>query len=286
MKSIAIANGKGGVGKTSISASLSISLAEHGHKVLLVDADLGLANLDLILGLKPHNTLKHVLRDGVAMGEVILEGPEGVDVITGGSGVKELACLEKAQLEELLASIRAAGSKYDFIVFDTASGVGDNVMVFLTRADRVLIVATPDPTSIIDAYATAKILFGEKPGADVSLIVNMADDDMHGKTVFNRFKAIIGQFVNHDVALAGVIEFDESVRRATRAREPFILKFPKARASKQIDAVVEWLIDKPEERVDNEAVSILQRMRQVFAVFKKNEKAEPELEVAPVREAA
>ncbi len=286
MKSIAVANGKGGVGKTSISASLAISLGEHGHKVLLVDLDLGLANLDLILGLRPETTLRHVVRDGTDIGEVILSGPEGVDVITGGSGVQELACLDKAQLEGLLESIRAAGSKYDFLVFDTASGVGENVMVFLTRADRVLIVATPDPTSIIDAYATAKILFGEKPNADVSLIVNMADDEMHGKIVFNRFKAIVGQFVNRDVSLAGVIEFDENVRRATRAREPFILKFPKAKASRQIDALVEWLAEAPEERVDNEAVSILQRMRQVFAVFKKNEVPEPEVEAAPLSEAA
>jgi flagellar biosynthesis protein FlhG len=278
MKSIAIANGKGGVGKTSLSASLAISLREHGHSVLLVDLDLGLANLDLILGLKPETTLRQVVRDGTGISEAIVCGPEGVDVVTGGSGVKELACLEKAQLEALAESVRSAGSKYDFLVLDTASGVGENVMVFLARSDRVLIVATPDPTSIIDAFATAKILFGERPDADVSLVVNMAESETHGQTVFNRFKAIVGQFVNRDVSLAGVIEFDESVRKSTLSREPFILKFPKSKASKQVDALVEWIVDPPEERMDSEAVGILRRMRQVFAVFKRSEEpvAEPE----------
>jgi flagellar biosynthesis protein FlhG len=156
-------------------------------------------------------------------------------------------------------------------------------MVFLTRSDRVLVIATPDPTSIIDAFATAKVLFGEKPEADVALVVNMADDDLHGKTVFNRFKAIIGQFMNRDVALAGVVSFDEGVRKATRARQPFILFNPKSTASRQVDALVEWLVDPPEERADNEAVNPLQRMRQVFAAFKKSE-AEPE--EAPQKEAA
>ena len=281
MTSIALANGKGGVGKTSLSVSLAISLAEHGHSTLLVDADLGLANIDLILGLKPTNTLRHVVRDGVKIEDVLLPGPEGIGVITGGSGVKELVGLSTDDLNNLLSKINSVGSKYDFVVFDTASGLDENVMTFLRGSSRVLIVATPDPTSIIDAYATAKILFTDKPNANVSLLVNMAENEAQGGTVFERFKSIAGQFLNKDVALAGVVPFDPAVTRALRAREPFILHSPRCKASKSLDGLVEWLTTEQTTEEPSEQVSILKRMRSVFAVFKKEKE-----DAQPVEEAA
>ena len=281
MTSIALANGKGGVGKTSLSISLAISLAEHGHSTLLVDADLGLANIDLILALKPQNTLRHVVRDGVALSEVVLPGPEGVDVITGGSGVKELVGLTKEQVDGLVGKLNSFGAKYDFVVYDTASGLDETAMGFLRGSKHVLIVATPDPTSVMDAYASAKILFAEKPGADVSLIVNLAESAEQGGTVYERFKTIVGQFLNKEVALAGIVPFDPAVAKAVRSREAFILMAPKCKAAQSIDKLAEWLTRdvQPVEEPDPK-VSVLQRMRSVFAVFKKSEKEEvPEAEV-------
>jgi flagellar biosynthesis protein FlhG len=277
MTSIALANGKGGVGKTSLSVSLAISLAEHGHSTLLVDADLGLANIDLILGLRPTNTLRHVVRDGVKLEDVVMTGPEGIGVISGGSGVKELVGLTSEQLSDLLSKINSAGSKYDFVVFDTASGLDESVMTFLRGSKRVLIVATPDPTSVMDAYATAKILFGEQPNANVSLIVNMADGDAHGGTVYERFKAIAGQFLNKEIGLAAVVPFDPAVAAALRSREAFILKSPRCKAAKAIDSLVDWLTSEQpakESTPEDEKVSVLKRMRSVFAIFKKGEKQE------------
>ena len=284
MKSIAVANGKGGVGKTSLSVSLAISLAEHGHSALLFDADLGLANIDLILGLQPQTTLKHVLVDGADIKDAVLDGPEGVRVVTGGSGVKELTCLERTVLDGIVQKAVALGKASDFLVFDTASGLEHNVMAFLTAADRVLIVATPDPTSIMDAYATTKVLFAEKQKADVSLVVNMADDLRHGLMVYERYKAIVGQFLNREVELAGVVPKDDAVVKAARARQPFILHSPKCKASKSIDQLVDWMTADKEQQQQDPSVGLLQRMRSVFAAFKKDKpEAEPESD-APAEE--
>ena len=284
MKSIAVANGKGGVGKTSLSVSLAISLAEHGHSALLFDADLGLANIDLILGLQPQTTLKHVLVDGADIKDAVLDGPEGVRVVTGGSGVKELTCLERTVLDGIVQKAVAVGKASDFLVFDTASGLEHNVMAFLTAADRVLIVATPDPTSIMDAYATTKVLFAEKQKADVSLVVNMADDLRHGLMVYERYKAIVGQFLNREVELAGVVPKDDAVVKAARARQPFILHSPKCKASKSIDQLVDWMTADKEQQQQDPSVGLLQRMRSVFAAFKKDKpEAEPESD-APAEE--
>lgn len=288
MTSVAIANGKGGVGKTSLSVSLAISLAEHGHSTLLVDADLGLANIDLLLGLKPTNTLRHVVRDGVKLEEVVMPGPEGVGVISGGSGVKELVGLTKEQLDDLLAKIVSVGGKYEFVIFDTASGLDENVMTFLRGSKRVLIVATPDPTSVMDAYATAKILFGDKPDADVSLVVNMAEGQAQGGTVYERFRKIAGQFLNKDIGLAGIVPYDPAVSNALRSREAFILSAPRCKASQAIDDLVEWLTSEQptqESSPEEEKVGILKRMRSVFAVFKKDEEEE-EAPAAEKEEAA
>lgn len=272
---LALANGKGGVGKSSLSASLAISLAEHGHKVLLVDADLGLSSLDLLLGVRPGVTLKHVVRDGIGVGDATMIGPEGIAFVPGESGASELVEMDAAAIDAVAAKVVEAGKGYDYVVLDTASGLGAPSMAFLCKAHRVLVVATPDPSSILDAYALTKALFGKNEKADVSLIVNKAEYAEQGRTVFNRYSAIVGQFLGREVGFAGGVSYDESVRRAARARQPFILADPKCAASRQIDGLVERLAAPPEEQADEpDQVSLLQRMRKVFQVFKRGEEPE------------
>ena len=268
MKILAVASGKGGVGKTSISANIAITLSEYGHTVLVFDADLGLANVDVLLGLKPQETLKHVVADDVALKKIVLAGPAGIDVIPGGSGVKELVGIGQEQLDELIRQLASLAKSYDYVVIDTASGLDTNVIAFLLAADRTMVVCTPDPTSIMDAFATTKALFAVRPDADVALLVNMADDLRQGDVVFNKLKAIVGQFLNKEISFAGCIAWDHTVIAAARARESFVLSFPKGKATEQIDAVAERVFrNQIEDEEGFEELTLLKRFRSTFKFF-------------------
>ncbi|MCH8979887.1 MAG: MinD/ParA family protein [Armatimonadetes bacterium] len=278
MKILAVASGKGGVGKTTISANLAITLAEYGHTVLVFDADLGLANVDVLLNLKPQATLKHVVADELALKKVVLAGPAGIDIIPGGSGVQELVGIDQEQLDKLIGHLASVMKGYDYVIFDTASGLDKNVIAFLLAADRTMVVCTPDPTSIMDAYATTKSLFAVRPDADVALLVNMADDLRQGEVVFNRLKAIVGQFLNKEISFAGCIAWDHTVIAAARARESFVLCFPKGKATEQIDAVAERVFQDEIETDGSEELSLLQRLRAAFRFFRKTYDDEDELD--------
>ena len=279
IKTLAIASGKGGVGKTNISAGIAITLADYGHSVLVVDADLALANLDVLLSLKPQSTLKHVVRDGVDIKDTIVSGPSGIDVVTGGSGFHELIGLEQENLDELLQKIASLARNYDYVIFDTAAGLDKHVTVFLLAADRAIVICTPDPTSIMDAYATIKTLFSVRPDADVTLLVNIADSLAQGQVVFNKLEAIIGQFLNKEITFAGCIVRDDKVVAATRARASFVEMFPKCDASEQIDEIALRVIEgKIEEDEEDEAVTLLQRLRTAFATLKSRSKGDDEEE--------
>ncbi|HXH61385.1 MAG TPA: MinD/ParA family protein, partial [Fimbriimonadaceae bacterium] len=226
MKTIAIASGKGGVGKTNIATNLAIALAHDEKKVLVVDADLGLSNVDVLLAISPQSTMKDVVSGDVQAGQAVTATEYDIDVISGGTGAKELVDLDQESLDGLWKQVNKLTEQYDHVVIDTASGIGRSVMTFLKKADRVLVVCTPDPTSMMDAYATTKLLFDENPQADVALLVNMADNVRQGLVVFERYKAIVGQFLNREISLAGVIIRDATVLNCTRSREPFMVVSP------------------------------------------------------------
>lgn len=276
MKSIAIASAKGGVGKTNIAAGIAIALAHLEAKVLLVDGDLGLANIDILLDLKPTVTLKHVICDAVDIESAITEGPEGISVVCGGSGVKELATIDPKIVAEIIIKLGALGNAFDYVIYDTGSGIADNTMAFLESVDRVVIVCTPDPTSIMDAYATSKILFEKKPNADVALLVNITDDEKSGNVVFARFKSIIGQFLNKEVSLAGVIPYDKAVISATRSRSSFMMISKHCKAAKQIALIADRITEVTIEDEENKGLPLLQRVRSVFQVLNKFKKKAPE----------
>lgn len=276
MKTLAVASGKGGVGKTSISVNLAITLAEYGHTVLVFDADLGLANVDVLLSLKPQATLKHAVTDEVALKKIVMPGPAGIDVIPGGTAVQELVGIDQEALDKLIGHLASLAKGYDYVIIDTASGIDKNVISFLLAADRTMVVCTPDPTSIMDAYATTKALFAVRPDADVALLVNMADDLRQGDVVFNRLRAIVGQFLSKEISYAGCMVWDHTVLAAARARESFVLSFPKGKATEQIDTVAENVFQDEMDLGESEELTLLQRLRGAFKFYGKSDDEDDE----------
>lgn len=241
MRSFAVASGKGGVGKTMLSANFACYLAIEGHKVLVFDADLGLANLDIALGLNPTKSLKHVVRDGAPLREVLLEGPGGMHIIPGGSGISELANLGHTRLDAILQELQSLALEYDFVIFDVAAGVDSNVVSFMAAADETCLVCTPEPSSMIDAYAAIKALHAVRPSADVAVVINMCDNHRHGVLVFERLKMITGQFLNQELRFAGSVRRDENALMCARQRQCVVLAHPMADAAKDIESTAQRL---------------------------------------------
>jgi flagellar biosynthesis protein FlhG len=225
---LAITSGKGGVGKTNIAANLSISLAAQGQRVILMDADLGLGNLDVLMNIQTRYNLTHVVSGKRTLEEITHVGPCGVEVICGGSGIETLANLGHFQRQRLLDEMQTLQSRADLIVIDTGAGIHASVIAFCLAADHTLVVTTPEPTAITDAYAMIKVLASQKYAGRISLLVNMAQTLSEGKKVYRQIAEVAGRFLNTAVYEAGVLCRDENLVQAVRRREPVVQAFPKS----------------------------------------------------------
>ncbi|MFO7171540.1 MAG: MinD/ParA family protein [Bacillota bacterium] len=234
---LAITSGKGGVGKSNLCVNLAYALRQLGHRVLIFDADLGLANVDVLLGTAPRWHLGHLLRGERTLSELIYTAPEGVDLIAGGSGVAELADLSDPELHRFLDQLQALQGAYDFLLIDTGAGVGRGVLTFAVAADEVLLVTTPEPTALTDAYAVTKGILRRRPGARISLVVNQAQSRQEAEETGERFSAAVLRFLGAHVEMAGYIPFDPQVGRAVRRQVPLVLAAPDSPAARALRAL-------------------------------------------------
>ncbi len=235
-KSIAITSGKGGVGKTSLSVSLSIALAKGGSTVTLLDADLGLANINVILGIIPKYNLYHVIKGKKKLKEIVIEVPEGIKIIAGASGFHQLANLDPKQRATFIESVAELDSD-DFMIIDTGAGVSQNVLSFVIAADEVIVVTTPEPTAVTDAYGIIKSIASQSPDKIIKLIVNRVASVAEGKRVAQRIINIAGQFLNIKVENLGFIFDDVYVPKSVRNQKPFIVSYPKCKASTCVNII-------------------------------------------------
>lgn len=236
---VAITSGKGGVGKTNLSVNLAIAIAESGCRVTLLDADLGLANADVLCGLTPTTRLDTTLepRHGVrrTLMQIAVSGPSGIRLIPGAVGLPRIAELAPAQREQLIAQLAEVEAESDLIIVDTGAGIGASVLSFVAAADLALVVATPEPTSIADAYAMMKAAHPlKREGAKVGLIVNQVTSQGEGLSTHARIAGVAERFLGMRPDLVGCVRRDENVPKAVRERRPFVTGRPGSQASRDV----------------------------------------------------
>lgn len=239
---IAVTSGKGGVGKTTMAVNLALLLAEEAQSVLIVDADLGLANVDVMLGLEPARHIGHLLTSDTSPEDVAAVGPAGVRVISGGSGLKELAEAAGSERRLLLNKLRGYYDSFDYVLVDTSPGIGDDVADFLTDAREVLLITTTEPTSLRDTYAAAKTIYRRAPHLVVSPVVNMAATDSQAAEAVSVLNEVAAKFLGLRYERWHRIEPDALVGRAIRARCPFVTLYPRSPAAISLRRLARSLI--------------------------------------------
>lgn len=246
---IAVTSGKGGVGKTFISANLAAALSRRGQRVLVLDADLGLANLDVVLNLYPKTTLHDVFTGKCDLEAAILPAPGGFSVLLAGSGLVEYSRLTNDVREQLLDIIEKMKPRFDYIILDTGAGISDVVLFAVSLASDVLVVATPEPTSLTDAYATIKVLATTQGRRDLRLIVNQVNRPGEGRTIRGQLQQVVDRYVTPGLenpvklGFVGEIPADSAVREAVRRRQLLVEVFPGSPAAQGVVAAATRLAD-------------------------------------------
>ena len=229
---IAITSGKGGVGKTNIVANLGLALSRLGEKVLMLDADLGLGNLDVLLGLAPKYNMSHVISGEKSIQEIILKGPGNVEILPASSGIQDLTQLSKQQKIQILTELDLLIDSFDVLLIDTAAGISTNVLDFNATAQEILVVVSPEPTSLTDAYALMKVLSLKYSVKHCQLLVNQAASDQEGRDMYRQLNLVAERFLDISVQYFGCVLFDEKVTKSVRQQQILIELYPDSPASK------------------------------------------------------
>jgi len=263
-RSLAVTSGKGGVGKTCLAANLGILLARGDRRVIVVDTDLGLANLDVILDLRVSYNLSHVLRGEVEIADILLPAPGGISVVPGANGLAEMADLDEGEREQLLASFENLERFADLVIFDTGAGISRNTIAFAAAADETIVVTTTEPTAILDACATIKTIYRARPEADLKLVVNVAPSPQEGRRVGTVVQQFVKRTLDFEIEQLGYILRDEAVARSVRKRTPFLLGEPEGKAARSLGVVAHRLARDGTIEASRAPQGFLTRLFQVY----------------------
>jgi len=242
---IAIGSGKGGVGKSSLSVNLAIALSELGQRVLVVDADFGLANVDVMLGVSSRYNLSHLLRGEKQLSEIVQAGHAGVRFISGGSGVYELISMREDQLRAVLGGLAGLGDPADIVFFDLGAGINENVLALISAASEAIVVTTPEPTAILDAYALIKTMNDRSPHVPMRLIMNKGESKKEAASAIASFQAIAKKYLGRDISALGYVLTDNEMTRSIKRQVPLLISHPNSIASRDIQNIARTFLDLP-----------------------------------------
>ena len=238
---ITVTSGKGGVGKTSISVNLAVQLSQLGKRVVILDADFGLANVEIMLGIRPKYNLADLMYRGKTLREIITQGPGNIGFISGGSGIEELANLTRIQLDDLRKMLYELDDLADVIIVDTGAGISDSVLEFVAASSEVILVTTPEPTSITDAYALLKTLSKRSlfsiEDTVIKMVPNRVDSVIEGRELYNKLSTVVQNFLHLNIEFLGAIPIDMNVSRAVIKQKPISLAYPNTDAAKAINDI-------------------------------------------------
>lgn len=243
LRVIAMTSGKGGVGKTNISANLAVLAAKMGKRVLVIDADLGLANVEIVFGLKPRYHMGDLLTSSISVEDVLIEGPHGIRILPAGSGVQNLTLLDAESKMRFVAALDPLQDQFDVVMVDSGAGIGDNVLFFVGIAQEAILVVSPEPTSLVDAYAAVKVLSQQAGVRNFGVVINPVVDELPAREIFHKLTTVTSRFLEASVRHLGYIPRDENLHRAIMAQRPLVDAFPHSPASRALGALAEKLFN-------------------------------------------
>jgi len=241
---IAVASGKGGVGKTFVSVNMSVAFAQLGKRVLLVDSDLGLANADIVLGVNPKFSLQDAIFKGKKLDEVVEKTKYGVDLLAASSGSKEMVSLGQARMGMFIKELISFATNYDVVIFDCAAGIDHNVTAFIAATPQSVIVANPQPTSLMDVYALIKLIHQDNLSSDIGIVVNTADSEEQGAGVVKALNKVAEAYLSKSIDLLGVVQRTDKATKALHMRMPFIEAFKDDSVSEDIRKIAGRILKK------------------------------------------
>lgn len=243
---ITVTSGKGGVGKSNISVNLAINFRRQGKRVVIFDADFGLANIEVIFGISPKHTLFDIIYNDMSMAEVLTSAPFGIEFISGGSGIQELANLNKNQINYLINKLYELDSMTDIIIIDTGAGISDNVLDFVVASDEILLVTTPEPTAVTDAYALLKSMKKREEGIKekkVNLLVNKASNENESLEIYQKLYSVSNKFLNLELHNIGYLPYDKSLEKAVIEQKPVSMIFPRSNISQAFERLADHILN-------------------------------------------